>query len=244
MAPRVRRAAPALERHALEISTAPMPCFRDRAHAGRRLAEMLVHLCGREDIAVLAVPRGGVPVAYEVALDLRAPLDVVVVRKVGAPGQPELAMGAVASGGVQVWNRDVLAEVYADPVTVDRIVREAEEEVLRRERRYRGGMPRIDPRGMTAVVVDDGVATGASLEAALRAVRAMKPAALIAAVPVASPAAVLRLGAVADDFVCPVVSERIWAVGQAYVSFPQVPDESVERLLGSARREHAHEEES
>jgi len=214
---------------------APEP-FADRRSAGRQLAAVLEHLRG-QDLVVLGVPRGGVPVAYEVAAALQAPLDVVVVRKLGLPGQPELAMGAVGEGGVVVLNEQVLALGRIGPAELERVrVREAAE-VERRAERLRGPGRREPLTGRTAVLVDDGIATGATARAACQVVRALGAARLVVAVPVAPPSAVARLRAEADEVVCLVAPERFGAVGAFYRDFGPTSDEEVSRLVQAARAE-------
>lgn len=211
----------------------PQP-FADRRTAGQQLAAALEHLRG-EDLVVLGLPRGGVPVAYEVALALQAPLDVVVVRKLGLPGQPELAMGAVGEGGVVVLNQRVLALGRVGPDEL-RDVREREAaEVERRALRLRGPGRREPLTGRTAVLVDDGIATGATARAACQVVRAHGAARIVVAVPVAPPPAVEELRADADEVVCLSVPERFGAVGAFYVDFGQTSDEEVARLLREVR---------
>jgi putative phosphoribosyl transferase len=214
----------------------PAP-FRDRADAGRRLAGMLRDLAHRDDLLVLGLPRGGVPVAHEVARALGAPLDVFVVRKLGLPGHDELAMGAIASGGVRLVNEDV---VSAFGVTIDEIARvtaREERELERRERLYRGE-DRAPPlvAGRTVLLVDDGLATGASMRAAVEAVRAQHPRAIVVAVPVAPAETCDALRAAADDVVCAMTPEPFDAVGLWYDDFRQTTDEEVHALLA---RPHA-----
>lgn len=211
-----------------------MKGFRDRTEAGRRLAQVLVsRLPADAGCLVLGLPRGGVPVAFEVARALNAPLDVLVVRKLGVPGLEELAMGAIASGGVRVLNDRVAREIPAEVIeaTVARETRELE----RRETAFRGSAPPAAIAGRTVVVVDDGVATGATLRAALLALRQLKPARLIAAVPVASPDAQAELAPLVDDWVALLAPADFRAVGQWYEDFPQTPDAEVVRLLAEAR---------
>lgn len=219
--------------------------FRDRSDAGRQVAATLGRIAGREDVhgelLVLALPRGGVPVAFEVAGALGAALDVVVVRKLGLPSEPELALGAIASGGILVLNEDLLGQLD-DP---DRLLAEVAAiegpELERRERVYRGQRPPVDPAGRTLVLVDDGMATGATMRAAVRALRPRKPAQIIAAVPVASSAACRQLRPEVDQLVCVVVDEDFHSVGQWYASFPQTSDEEVRALLAQAAARGAPE---
>ena len=204
--------------------------FRDRAQAGRQLAALLRRRGGFADAVVLALPRGGVPVAFQVARALRLPLDVLVVRKLGFPGQEEYAMGAIASGGVRV-----MGEVDGGwPVSareLEAVVAREQAELLRREQRYRGGRPPLDLAGRVLILVDDGLATGATMSAAVQAARAGHPKRIIVAVPVASPEAVQSLGALADEVVCLFTPEHFRAVGLWYQDFTQTSDEEVDRLL-------------
>jgi putative phosphoribosyl transferase len=205
--------------------------FRDRTDAGRVLARALQEYAGRADLLVLGLPRGGVPVAYEVARELGAALDVFVVRKLGAPGQEELAMGALASGGVRVLNREVvrLLDISADEI--EAITRREEQEVERRERLYRGDRPPIDPRGRTVILIDDGLATGSTMRAAAAALRRLAPEKIVVAVPVASRATCDDLATEVDQVVCAATPEPFYAVGQWYASFTQTSDEEVRDLL-------------
>jgi putative phosphoribosyl transferase len=211
-----------------------MRLFRDRRDAGARLAEQLEHLRAEEPV-VLGLPRGGVPVAFEVASRLGAPLDVIVVRKLGVPVQPELGMGAVGEDGAIVLNDDVvrLARVSGDEL--DRIAARERSEVERRAERYRGGRPRVDVRGRTAVVVDDGIATGGSARAALQVVRAQGARRAVLGVPVGSPDTIAAMRAEADEVVCVETPFGFMAVGQAYANFSQTTDDEVVELLASAR---------
>jgi putative phosphoribosyl transferase len=207
--------------------------YRDRGEAGRALAGALSGFAGPQTV-VVGLPRGGVPVAYEVARALRAPLDVYVVRKLGAPFQPELAMGAIASGGVLVRNESVLAMLPDAEDSLER-VRQREQAVLaERERRYRGSRPPLDPHGKTVIVVDDGIATGSTMKAAVRALKAAGAARVVVAVPVAPPETCRELQSLADEVVCLQAPRLFSAVGQWYEDFSQTSDEEVERLLEEA----------
>ena len=214
------------------------PRFRDRAHAGRVLAGRLAHLTGRDDVVVLGLPRGGIPVAHEVARALGAPLDVVLARKLGVPGQPELAMGAVAGGGVRVLNQAVIDAVGVAPAAIEEAVRREEAELARRDRAYRGDRPQPAVAGRVVVVVDDGLATGATMLAALAALRAQSPARLVSAVPVGAAETCRALAAHADEVVCVTVPRSFRAVGEWYDDFTQTTDDDIRALLAPKEDEH------
>lgn len=206
--------------------------FVDRVDAGRRLAERLRHLAPSRPV-VLGLPRGGVPVAREVAAVLHAPLDVLVVRKLGAPMQPELAIGAIAADGAVIdWR--LAEQVGASREDVERIAEREREELARRDRRYRGDRPPAPVEGRTVIVVDDGLATGATAEAAVRSLRRRGPARIVVAVPVGSTSAVARLSALADEVVCLATPEWFMAVGQFYEDFSATSDAEVEACLASS----------
>jgi putative phosphoribosyl transferase len=211
--------------------------FRDRAEAGRALARLLSHYAGRDDVIVLALPRGGVPVAAEVAKELGAPLDVFVVRKLGVPGHEELAMGAIASGGVLVLDDGVLRWLGISEEQVQRALTRELDELRRREAAYRNGRPLPDLKGKTVILVDDGLATGASMQAAARAVRRHQPARIVIAVPVASRATCDQFRDDVDEVVCAVTPEPFDAVGNWYEDFSQTSDEEVRELLERAPEE-------
>lgn len=213
------------------------PRFADRAAAGRLLARRLLPL-GLERPVVFALPRGGVPVAVEIASALGAPLDLLLVRKLGAPGQPELALGAVAEGeeGEAVLNPEIVAATGADEAFIAAARARELEEIARRRRRYLAGRAPLDPRGLAAVVVDDGIATGATARAALRALRRRGAARLILAVPVAPPEVVAALREEADEVVCLLEADLPWGVGGHYADFHQLTDQEVTALLAPAHR--------
>ena len=205
--------------------------YRDRRHAGAELAPRLTRLEGRPDVVVLALPRGGVPVAYEVARALGAPLDVFLVRKLGLPGHPELAMGAIATGGVRVLNDDVVSWYGISGAAIDQVARVEQVELERRERVYRNGRPPVELRDRIVVLVDDGLATGSTMKAAVQAVRAHAPARIVVAVPVGSPETCQEFAEVADEIVCARTSDDFTAVGEWYHDFSQTSDDEVRELL-------------
>jgi erythromycin esterase-like protein/predicted phosphoribosyltransferase len=215
----------------MEANTIARGLFHDRRQAGRRLAAKLSAYANRPDVLVLALPRGGVPVGYEVARALGAPLDVFVVRKLGVPGYEELAMGAVATGGVRVLNHEIIRRLGIPNDLIDSVAAREQAELARRERLYRGGHPPPDVSGRTAILVDDGLATGATMLAATEALRELKPARIVVAVPTASPEACEDLRAKADDVVCGMTPEPFHAVGRWYEDFAQTSDDEVRDLL-------------
>lgn len=210
--------------------------FADRSEAGRELALRLTHLRGHDPI-VLALPRGGLPVAHEIARALHAPLDVLIVRKLGVPWHPELAMGAVAAGGVRVLNRDVIAETGVTEADLEAVTARELAEVDRRERVYRAGHPAPTLRGRTVVLVDDGIATGATARAAIAVVRAQKPLSLVLAVPVVQASAALDLSRDVDEVACVLAPRELFAIGAWYESFPQLTDDEVRATLDRAAAE-------
>jgi predicted phosphoribosyltransferase len=208
--------------------------FQDRTEAGQRLAAKLADYTHRSDVVVLALPRGGVPVAFEVAKALDAPLDIFLVRKLGVPGHEELAMGAIATGEVRVLNEDVVQYLRIPEQVIDAVAREEQQELKRRERAYRGDRPKLDVRGRTVILVDDGLATGSTMRAAAMALREQQPARIIVAVPVSSPSSCNEFKALVDDCICVVTPEPFYAVGLWYEDFRQTTDEEVRRLLAQA----------
>jgi len=215
----------------------PRVPFRDRRHGGQVLAEKLDFLRGRDDVLVLALPRGGVAVGFEVAHALGAPLDVFVVRKLGFPGHEEYAMGAIASGGVRVMNPMPGISVSADQVAA--VVSRETDELVRREKLYRGALPAQSMRGKTVVIVDDGLATGSTMRAAVMAVRRQQPAKIVVAVPVGAEETCALLKTEADEVVVAAMPRPFRAVGLWYREFPQSSDDEVRALLDEARRERA-----
>jgi len=209
--------------------------FRDRQEAGRELgAALFARFGARDDTLVLALPRGGVPIGYEVARALRAPLDVFVVRKLGLPGHEEFAMGAIASGGVRVLNEEMFSLFPIAMHVVDSVAQREMLELQRRERSYRGSRPPLDVTGKTVIVVDDGLATGSTMRAAVRALGKMGPAAVIVAVPVAARQTCDELRSEVDDIICLRTPEPFQAVGLWYHDFEQTTDEEVHELLDRA----------
>jgi predicted phosphoribosyltransferase len=208
--------------------------FRDRVDAGRQLAARLSEYGGRSDVLILALPRGGVPVAFEVASRLGVPLDVFLVRKLGAPGQPELAMGAIAAGGVEVLNDDLIRDLGIPHALVQQTAVRERLELDRRDRLYREARrpPIVD--GRTVILVDDGLATGATMQAATIALRKMAPVGIVVAVPVGAPETCERIGGIADRVVCVLMPDPFAAVGLWYEEFGQTSDEEVRRLLAAA----------
>ena len=210
--------------------------FRDRTDAGRRLAERLGQYAGRPGVLVLALPRGGVPVAFEVARALGAPLDVFLVRKLGVPGHEELAMGAIATGGVRVVNEAVVRELGIGGEVIDAVAGRERAELERRERAYRGERPAPEVRGRAVILVDDGLATGSTMRAAALAVLRQEPERVVVAAPVAARATCAELLAEVDDVVCAATPEPFYGVGRWYEDFSQTTDEEVRELLARADR--------
>jgi predicted phosphoribosyltransferase len=205
--------------------------FQDRRDAGRLLAGRLQHYAHDPDVLVLALPRGGVPVGYEVAAALHAPLDVFLVRKLGVPGHEELAMGAIASGGVLVLNDEVVGGLRIPPEDIQRVAEREGRELLRRERAYREGRPPPEVEGKVAILVDDGLATGSSMRAAIAALRQLRPARIVVAVPAAPDSTCRELAAEVDEMMCATTPAPFLAVGQAYWDFTQTTDDEVHALL-------------
>lgn len=208
--------------------------FRDRRHAGQMLAQALARYAGRDDVIVLALPRGGVPVAFEVAQALRAPLDIFLVRKLGVPGQEELAMGAIASGGVRVLNDSIMRMLLLDERDVEAVAAREQRELARRELAYRGGHPEPALAGKIVIVIDDGLATGATMRAAVAALRQRQPARVVVAVPVGAADTCALLRDEADEVVCLRRPEPFGGVGMWYDDFRQTEDDEVRALLAAA----------
>lgn len=214
-----------------------MKRFRDRVEAGRILAERLEEYAGRADVIVLALPRGGVPVGFEVAWQLGVPLDVFLVRKLGVPGREELAFGAIASGGATVLNEEVVASLGIDGETIAAVARREQAELERREEAYRGTRAPPDVAGKVVLLVDDGLATGASMRAAVKALRHLGPERIVVAVPTAARQTCEDFRPDVDDIVCAMTPEPFLAVGMWYQDFSETTDDDVRALLGRARDE-------
>jgi predicted phosphoribosyltransferase len=210
--------------------------FFNRTEAGEFLAELLSTYANRDDVIVLALPRGGVPVAAEVAKKINAPLDVFVVRKLGLPGHPELAIGAIASGGVRVFNGEVVNALRISDEVIDAVSGEELIELQRREKAYREGRPPLEVEGKTVIVVDDGVATGSTMLAAVSALRQLNAARIIIAAPVIAASTCREMQRVADEVTAVIIPERFYAVGQWYEDFSQTTDHEVRDLLAQAVR--------
>jgi predicted phosphoribosyltransferase len=211
--------------------------FRDRTDAGKYLATKLLNYKHRQDVLVLALPRGGVPVAFEVAQVLRVPLDIFLVRKLGVPGHEELAMGAISTGGVRVLNEDTVDYLNIPEHIIDSIAAEELKELKRRERAYRGNRPEPDVKGKTVILIDDGLATGSTIRAAAQALRQQQPARIIVAVPVSAPETCDEYRIGVDEIICAVTPEPFVGVGMWYLDFSQTTDEEVRDLLERARGE-------
>lgn len=212
--------------------------FRDRRDAGRQLAAQLMHYANKPDVLVLALPRGGVPVAFEVARALHAPLDIFLVRKLGVPGHEELAMGAIATGNIRVLNEEVTRMLQISDEAIDAVAAEELHELRRRERAYRGDRPAPEVRGRTVILVDDGLATGSTMRAALAALRQQVPARLVVAVPVGAAETCGEFQDEADEAVCARTPEPFYAVGMWYQDFSQTTDDEVRELLERAAEEY------
>jgi predicted phosphoribosyltransferase len=218
------------------MRSAPRQMFRDRREAGRVLAGLLGAYRGREGVVVLGLPRGGIPVAWEVAAALGAPLDAFVVRKLGAPGHEEFAIGALAAGGRVVVNDDLLRALRVTPQQLRNVAEREGRELIRREAAYRAGRPPVDVAGKTVVLVDDGLATGASMFAAIQALREADPAEIVVAVPAAPESTCRELAGMIDDVVCASMPTPFLAVGESFWDFRQVSDEEVRELLATPTR--------
>jgi putative phosphoribosyl transferase len=217
--------------------------YRDRTEAGNYLAAQLAQYTNRDDVLVLALPRGGVPVAFEVAKALRAPLDIFLVRKLGIPGHEELAMGAIATGGVRVLNDEVVEYLRIPSRVIDSVAADELRELERRERAYRGNRPEPEVRAKTVILVDDGLATGSTMRAAAAALRQQNPARIVVAVPVSAPETCDEYRMGVDEIICAATPARFLGVGKWYEDFSQTTDEEVRDLLEQARSQYPAVEE-
>jgi putative phosphoribosyl transferase len=208
--------------------------FLDRADGGQKLVKRLSQYANRDDVVVLGIPRGGVPVAFEVAQALKAPLDIMLVRKLGTPGQAELAMGAIASGGVRILNQEVIRELGISDEQLEAATAAQKVELERRERLFRGTRPPISVQGKVVILIDDGIATGSSMLAAIDALRALQPAKIVVATPVAPANMPDRMKGRADEFICAQLPEWFFAIGEFYQNFPQTEDSEVRDFLTRA----------
>ncbi|MBA4450179.1 phosphoribosyl transferase [Cylindrospermopsis raciborskii S07] len=206
--------------------------FHNRIQAGKMLGESLMDYANRENLLVLALPRGGVPVGWEIAKAVNAPLDVCIVRKIGVPGQKELAMGAIGAGGVRVFNHDIIATLGIDRDVIENVVSQELEELKRREQTYRGNAPPIKVENKTVILVDDGVATGATIRAAIAVLKQQKPSKIVVAIPVASASTYRELESEVDEVVCLQTPEFFSAIGLWYEDFSQTSDQEVCEILG------------
>jgi putative phosphoribosyl transferase len=210
--------------------------FRDRRDAGKKLAQKLIDYSGREDVIVLALPRGGVPVAYEVSLALQIPLDIFIVRKLGWPGHEEMAIGAIASGGVRVLNEDIVRHLNIPDTLIDAVAQRETRELERREREYRGKRPPLELKDRAVIIIDDGLATGASMRAAIVGVRAHAPVQIVVAVPTAAFETCKALEPEVDQIICASTPEPFYGVSRWYEDFSQTTDEEVRLLLEKANQ--------
>ena len=219
--------------------------FRNRVDAGRQLARKLTHYANRNDVLVLGIPRGGVPVAFEVAQAIHAPLDILLVRKLGVPGQRELAMGAIATGGARILNRRLIADAGVSEEQLAETIAAQKAELRRREELYRGVRPTVSVGGKIVILVDDGIATGSSMLAGIEALRTLHPKKIVVAVPVAPSHAEADIGSVADEFICVDQPEWFFGIGEFYEDFSQTEDTEVRALLERLAQalEPAHKQE-
>jgi predicted phosphoribosyltransferase len=215
--------------------------FRDRREAGKLLAQKLLHYANHPDVLILALPRGGVPVAYEVALALNAPMDVFIVRKLGLPGHEELAIGAIASGGVRILNQDIIRALNIPEEVIEHVAQRELRELQRRERLYRGDRPMPEIRDGTVILVDDGLATGASMRAAVAALRTQNAKRIVVAVPTAAPETCADFETEVEEVVCAITPEPFLGVGRWYEDFSQTTDEGVRLFLQDVQRQLIHE---
>ena len=218
-----------------------MTRFKDRRDAGRTLAQKLEHYAGRQDVLVLALPRGGVPVAYEVSRHLNVPMDIFIVRKLGLPGREELAIGAIATGGVRVLNEDVIRLLNVREELIRFVAKRELQELKRREQIYRGDRTELDVRDRTVILIDDGLATGASMRAAVKGLRAQHPARIVVAVPAAAADICEAFRREVDEIVCAITPEPFQGVGRWYEDFSQMTDDEVRSLLQESDQQLLHE---
>lgn len=211
-----------------------MKLFADRKEAGEKLAQKLSEYTSADNVVVLGLPRGGVPVAYEVAKAIQSPMDIFLVRKLGVPGHEELAMGAIASGGVRVLNDSLIDQLAITDKMLASVAAQEQQELERRERVYRGDNPRVELTDKKAILVDDGIATGASMKAAIEALRAHKPEKIIVAVPVSPPDTYMEIKEQVDEFVCIDTPQPFYGVGMWYEDFSQTTDEEVKKYMNQA----------
>lgn len=217
-----------------------MDKFADRYTAGQILAKELQNYAHNKDVIVLALPRGGVPVAYEIAKSLEVPMDVFIVRKLGVPMQEELAMGAIATGDAVVFNDDIIEQLSISKADIDRVIKAEKQELKRREVVYRGDRPYPELKNKKVILVDDGIATGASMRAAIKAIRSRKPSEIVVAVPVAAFSTCVELTELVDKVVCPLKPTFFYAVGAWYEDFQQTTDEEVYELLAKVEKQDSH----
>jgi putative phosphoribosyl transferase len=211
--------------------------FRDRRDAGKKLAQELLHYANRSDVIVLALPRGGVPVAYEVALALNAPLDIFIVRKLGLPSQEELAIGAIASGGIRVLNEDIIRALHISEETINHVAQHELQELQRREHLYRGAYPAPEVHDRIVILIDDGLATGASMRAAVAGLRTQNPKRIVVAVPTAAPETCEAFENEVDEIICAITPHPFLGVGRWYEDFSQTTDEGVRLFLEDVQRQ-------
>jgi len=217
-----------------------MKRFHNREEAGRLLALRLSHYANRRDVIILALPRGGVPVGYEVSHALNTPLDVLVVRKLGVPGHEEMAMGAIATGAVRLLNLPMISALHITPHSVVEVERRELAELERREKLYRGSRPRLETSGKTVILVDDGIATGSTMQAAIASLRQRQVERIVVATPVAPPSVLEIIRQLADEVVCAMTPEDFRGVGQWYDDFSQTSDEEVHFFLSASASEPTH----
>lgn len=213
-----------------------MEKYNDRIHAGQILAQQLIHYAGQQDVLVLGLARGGVPVAFQISTTLNVPLDVFIVRKLGVPGHSELAMGAIGMGDTYIFNDDIISQLQIPKTAINLVIEEEKKELKRREAIYRGNYPFPAIRNKTVILVDDGIATGATMRVAIKALKQLSPASIVVAVPVADKSICDHIEPLVDSLICPLRPMNFHAVGAWYVDFSQTEDEEVHALLKKARK--------